>query len=74
MLFGAVGGVFAAPLLKIAVDARLEMKAAGLFASSPAAGSAGRGPTPGEASTGPPGRPAPADDPGQGEDPSPAGA
>ena len=31
MLFGAVGGVFAAPFLKIAVDARLRLKAAGLF-------------------------------------------
>jgi predicted PurR-regulated permease PerM len=72
MLFGAVGGVFAAPLLKIAVDARLEMKAAGLFASSPAAGCAGGGPTPGEAGTGPPGDPA--DDHGQGEDRPPAGA
>ncbi len=30
-LFGAVGGVFAAPFLKIAVDARLKLKAAGLF-------------------------------------------
>ena len=31
LLFGAVGGVFASPFLKIVVDARLKMKAAGLF-------------------------------------------
>jgi predicted PurR-regulated permease PerM len=74
MLFGAVGGIFAAPFLKIAVDARLKLKAAGLFASSPAAGSAGGGPTPEDAGTGPPGGPAPADELGQDEDPLPAGA
>jgi predicted PurR-regulated permease PerM len=34
-LFGAVGGIFAAPFLKIALDARLKMKAAGLFSSAP---------------------------------------
>ena len=40
MLFGAVGGVFAAPFLKIFLDARLKMKAAGLFSRGAAAGSA----------------------------------
>ena len=53
LLFGAVGGVFAAPFLKIAVDARLKLKAAGLFSSAPAGG-AGAAP-PGEAGAGPPG-------------------
>ena len=48
LLFGAVGGVFAAPFLKIAVDARLKMKAAGLFSNPPAAS----GPAPGVASPG----------------------
>jgi predicted PurR-regulated permease PerM len=33
MLFGAVGGIFAAPFLKIFLDARLKLKAAGLFGS-----------------------------------------
>jgi predicted PurR-regulated permease PerM len=37
MLFGAVGGVFAAPLLKIVVDARLRLKEAGLFGGAAAA-------------------------------------
>ena len=55
-LFGAVGGVFAAPFLKIAVDARLKLKAAGLFQSAPANGEAGAGP-PGDAGAGPPGPP-----------------
>jgi predicted PurR-regulated permease PerM len=50
MLFGAVGGVFAAPFLKILLDARLKLKAAGLF-GDPDAVAAGAGP-PG---TGPPG-------------------
>jgi len=36
MLFGAVGGIFAAPFLKIFLDARLKMKAAGLFSRGPA--------------------------------------
>jgi predicted PurR-regulated permease PerM len=77
MLFGAVGGVFAAPFLKIAVDARLKLKAAGLFSSwsgaasgGPAAGSAaaGAGP-PGRAGAGPPGllTPDPALAEGQGD-------
>ena len=52
-LFGAVGGIFAAPFLKIFLDARLKMKAAGLFSSAPAV--AGQGP-PGDAE-GPPGEP-----------------
>ncbi len=52
LLFGAVGGVFAAPFLKIAVDARLKLKAAGLFSSGPA--TAGVGP-PGDDAEGPPG-------------------
>ena len=36
MLFGAVGGIFAAPFLKIFLDARLKLKAAGLFGPVPA--------------------------------------
>jgi predicted PurR-regulated permease PerM len=45
MLFGAVGGVFAAPFLKILVDARLKLKAAGLFSDTPdAAAAPGPGP------------------------------
>jgi len=60
MLFGAVGGVFAAPLLKIFVDARLKLKAAGLFAGAPAGG--------GEATTGTPGGAGP---PGEGRPPAP---
>lgn len=43
MLFGAVGGVFAAPFLKIFVDARLKLKAAGLFSNTWAAGPPGGG-------------------------------
>ena len=54
-LFGAVGGIFAAPFLKIFLDARLKMKAAGLFASVPAAGVAGGGAPPGDLGAGPPG-------------------
>jgi predicted PurR-regulated permease PerM len=42
MLFGAVGGVFAAPFLKIFLDARLKMKAAGLFSRGATEGSAHR--------------------------------
>ncbi|HEY5169878.1 MAG TPA: AI-2E family transporter [Thermoleophilia bacterium] len=41
-LFGAVGGIFAAPFLKILLDARLKMKAAGLFGPVPAV--SGQGP------------------------------
>jgi predicted PurR-regulated permease PerM len=55
MLFGAVGGVFAAPFLKIFLDARLKMKAAGLFSSSPVAGSAAAGAPPSDQDAGPPG-------------------
>jgi putative heme transporter len=54
MLFGAVGGVFAAPFLKIFVDARLKMKAAGLFSGSAADTATGSAP-PGGAGAGPPG-------------------
>jgi putative heme transporter len=36
MLFGAVGGVFAAPFLKIVLDARLKLKAAGVFGEAAA--------------------------------------
>ncbi len=52
LLFGAVGGVFAAPFLKIFLDARLKLKAAGLFSSGPA-GSAEAAP-PGKTGSGPP--------------------
>jgi putative heme transporter len=58
-LFGAVGGIFAAPFLKIFLDARLKLKAAGLFSSAPApAGAPGAAQTadpPDEAGAGPPG-------------------
>jgi len=68
-LFGAVGGVFAAPFLKIAVDARLKLKAAGLFESAPA-GSAGAAP-PGGAGAGLPGSSGP---PGASPDDAPSAA
>ena len=57
MLFGAVGGVFAAPFLKIAVDARLKLKAAGLFADgSPEGVNPGEAAAPpGGSGAGPPG-------------------
>jgi predicted PurR-regulated permease PerM len=68
MLFGAVGGVFAAPFLKIVVDARLKMKAAGMFSDASATagpateavsrGSSGAGP-PGAGAGSPPEEPAP---------------
>ena len=53
ILFGAIGGVIAAPLLKIAIDAFARLKAAGLFGAPASRGvvaSAGRG-------AGPPGAP-----------------
>jgi predicted PurR-regulated permease PerM len=52
MLFGAVGGIFAAPFLKIFLDARLKLKEAGLFSS---ASSAPDAPPRGGAGAGPPG-------------------
>ena len=57
MLFGAVGGVFAAPFLKIFLDARLKMKAAGLFSSPPVGGGAATGSAsrPDDEAGGPPG-------------------
>jgi predicted PurR-regulated permease PerM len=60
MLFGAVGGVFAAPFLKIFLDARLKMKEAGLFSDTPAtSGPAAGAAPPGGAGPGPPGQPEP---------------
>ncbi len=56
LMFGAVGGVFAAPFLKIAVDARLKMKAAGVFSAGSAASTAGEALAPEGAGPGPPGR------------------
>jgi predicted PurR-regulated permease PerM len=52
ILFGAVGGVFAAPFVKIVLDAYAKCKAIGLFgpsqvASEDAAGAASSGPPPG---------------------------
>ena len=38
LLAGAVGGVFAAPFLKIGMDAHAKIKAAGVFDDPPAAG------------------------------------
>ena len=55
MLFGAVGGIFAAPFLKIFLDARLKLKAAGLFSSTSAADAGSDGAPPGGAGAGPPG-------------------
>ena len=60
MLFGAVGGVFAAPVLKIVVDARLRLKAAGLFSDEATGGGSETG---GGGATGPPGAGPPADVP-----------
>ena len=54
-LFGAVGGIFAAPFLKIFLDARLKMKAAGLFASTSATAAGPGAAPPGGAGAGPPG-------------------
>ncbi len=52
LLFGAVGGVFAAPFLKIGLDAVARLKAAGIFSDVPQPGPAGRphepGPAPGD--------------------------
>ena len=62
-LFGAVGGVFAAPFLKIALDARLKMKQAGLFSSEAASGVATAEGPPGGAGASPPGGAALADSP-----------
>ncbi len=64
-LFGAVGGIFAAPFLKIFLDARLKMKAAGLFGPVPAV-SGERSP----GGAGPPG--GGADPPGRRPEPAPA--
>jgi len=60
MLFGAVGGVFAAPFLKIVVDARLKLKAAGVFGEAAAdkMRAAASGP-PAADDAGPPGGPEP---------------
>jgi predicted PurR-regulated permease PerM len=57
MLFGAVGGVFAAPFLKIFLDGRLKLKSAGIFSSASAAsgGAGGAGPSGGPPGSGPPG-------------------
>jgi len=55
MLFGAVGGVFAAPFLKIFVDGRLKLKEAGLFSNGSAAGARSGPARPGGAGAGPPG-------------------
>ena len=61
LLFGAVGGVFAAPFLKIALDARLKLKAAGLFGEAAAekmrASRRGDGAPDGPAVPAPPGPP-----------------
>ena len=54
LLFGAVGGVFAAPFLKIAVDARLKMKAVGMFSTGTPGLASGVEP-PGATGAGPPG-------------------
>ena len=55
MLFGAVGGVFAAPFLKIFVDGRLKLKEAGLFSNGSAADARSGPAPPGGAGAGPPG-------------------
>ena len=60
-LFGAVGGIFAAPFLKIFLDARLKMKAAGLFSSTSATAAGSGAAPPGAAGAGPPGPGTPPD-------------
>jgi predicted PurR-regulated permease PerM len=47
LLFGAIGGVFAAPFLKIGLDATARLKAAGVFAEEGAAPALDPGPPPG---------------------------
>jgi predicted PurR-regulated permease PerM len=61
MLFGAVGGIFAAPFLKIFLDARLKLKAAGLFSSTSGADVGSGAAPPGGAGAGPPGPGVPPD-------------
>jgi putative heme transporter len=39
LLFGAIGGVFAAPFLKIGVDAVARLRAAGVFSDAPSVSS-----------------------------------
>ena len=60
ILAGALGGIFAAPFVKIGVDAYQQLKAAGLFDDGPAAPGAearraGRARAAGAADGGPPG-------------------
>jgi predicted PurR-regulated permease PerM len=69
ILAGALGGIFAAPFVKIGVDAYHQLKAAGLFDDGPGGGdagaaAAGEGGPPGSAAHGPPAR--------DGEPPGPA--
>ena len=84
VLAGALGGIFAAPFVKIAVEAYHQMKEAGLFEDgSPVVdgGAGGAGPPgsgeggpPGSGEGGPPGEPGPAGQPGPaGEAAGPAG-
>ncbi len=74
VLAGALGGIFAAPFVKIAVEAYHQMKEAGLFEDgSPVThpgdeGPPGEGGPPGSGEGGPPGQPGPS-----GEAASPAG-
>jgi len=63
ILAGALGGIFAAPFVKIAVDAYQQLKEAGLFEDGAPAiddGPGGTGP-PGSGEGGPPGEPGPAE-------------
>jgi predicted PurR-regulated permease PerM len=70
ILAGALGGIFAAPFVKIGVDAYHQLKAAGLFDDGPGGGgdavaALGEGGPPGADADGPPGA-------GDGEPPGPA--
>jgi predicted PurR-regulated permease PerM len=55
ILAGALGGIFAAPFVKIGVDAYHQLKDAGLFDDRAAADEAGDGGPPGSGEGGPPG-------------------
>jgi putative heme transporter len=73
ILGGAIGGIFAAPFVKIGVDAYHQLKDAGLFDDRTAAGEASDGEPPGLGEGGPPGSGG-ADPPESGDDTGPPGA
>ena len=63
ILAGALGGIFAAPFVKIGVDAYRQLKDAGLFDDRPEGASAGDAGPPAPAEGGPPGAGGPPDQP-----------